>query len=155
MALLVGRHVNRIDRKGRVSVPKPFRDALQAKGGFAGVFAYPLFKEPAIESCGEEFMNRLAESLDELKMFSDDQDELAAALLESAHQLAFDPEGRITLPSDLIDHAGIEGDALFVGRGGRFQIWKPETYQEHRGEVFERLKARGATLALSRSGEDR
>jgi len=48
MALLVGRHTNKIDKKGRVSVPKSFRVSF-AKQDFNGVYAYPLFKFPAIE----------------------------------------------------------------------------------------------------------
>lgn len=149
MPLLVGRHVNRIDRKGRVSVPKPFRDALLNEGApFAGIYAFPLFKAPAVEACGEEFMKRVAESLDDLDLFSDEQDELASVILESAHALPFDPEGRIILPAELIEHAGITEEAMFVGRGGRFQIWKPDTYHEHRDGAFSRAKSRGATLTL-------
>lgn len=155
MALLVGRHVNKIDRKGRVSVPKPFRDALATAGSeFAGLYAYPLFKVPAIEACGEDFMTRLAESLDDLDMFSDDQDDLASVLLESAHPLPFDPEGRVVLPADLLDHAGLEGQAFFVGRGARFQIWNPDIYQANRGQAFERARSRGATLRLRPREDD-
>jgi MraZ protein len=150
MPLLVGRHLNKIDRKGRVSVPKVFRDALQAQGaeGGNGVYVYPLFKAPGLEACGEEFMQRIAMSLDELDMFSNEQDELASVLLESAHMLAFDPEGRIVLPAELTDHAGIDGEALFVGRGHRFQIWNPETYRADRAEAIARARQRGATLSL-------
>ncbi len=158
MPVLVGRHVNRIDRKGRVSVPKTFRDFLQAQGGaFLGVYAYGLINEPGIEGCGEPFMARLAESVEQFGMFSDDHDEFALALLESAHQLPFDPEGRITLPAELVEHAGLAAEVLFVGRGGRFQIWNPSTYQQHRNELIDRLRSRGATLKLTRrrrSGDD-
>jgi MraZ protein len=156
MPLLVGKHVNKIDRKGRVSVPKVFRDALltQSAAGFSGVYAYPLFKAPAIEACGEEFMQRIAQSLDDLDMFSDEQDELASVLLESAHTLPFDPEGRVVLPAELISYAGIDGDALFVGRGVRFQIWSPAAYEQHRGGAIERARSRGATLTLRRPVEE-
>jgi len=147
MALFVGRHVNRIDKKGRVSVPKPFRAALQSVGSQI-LFAYPLFKHQAIEACDEVFMARLSASLDDLDMFSDEQDDLAAIVLENAHALNFDPEGRIALPKELADHAGIATDAVFVGRGARFQIWAPKAYEANRAMAFERAKARGATLRL-------
>ncbi len=147
MALFVGRFVNKIDKKGRVSVPKPFRDAF-ANQSFAGLFAYPLFKSPAIEACDEAFMARLSESLDDLDMFSDEQDDLAAVILENAHSLSFDPEGRIVLPEELLFHAGIATQAVFVGRGARMQIWEPETYAEHAKKSFERARSRGATLRL-------
>ncbi len=151
MALFVGRHVNKIDKKGRVSVPKTFRAALQAQGS-AVVYAYPLFKHAAIEACGEAFMERLSASLDDLDMFSDEQDDLAAVVLENAHALSFDPEGRVILPKELGDHAGLSGEAVFVGRGGRFQIWAPAAYEANRGTAFERARASGATLKLRPSG---
>lgn len=154
MPVLVGRHVNRIDRKGRVSVPKTFRDYLQAQGGFLGAYAYGLINEPGIEGCGESFMTRVAESVERLGMFSDDHDEFALALLESAHQLPFDPEGRITLPAELVEHAGLQAEVLFVGRGSRFQIWNPSTYQQHRNELVDRLRSRGATLKLAPAAEE-
>ncbi len=153
MTLFVGRHVNKIDSKGRVSVPKPFRAALQAQGSQI-VYAYPLFKHAALEACGEAFMSRLSASLDDLDMFSDEQDDLAAIVLENAHPLGFDPEGRITLPKDLLDHAGIAEQIAFVGRGARFQIWEPKAYQANRAMAFERARARGATLKL-RAGDNR
>jgi len=155
MALLVGRHVNKIDRKGRVSVPKMFRDALsQQNDGLPSLYVYPLFKVPAIECCGEAVMGRISDSLDDLDMFSDDQDDLASVLLESAHPLPFDPEGRVVLPAELMEHADMQGEAFFVGRGARFQIWSPETYRAHRGQAFERARARGATLRLRRPEDE-
>jgi MraZ protein len=149
MALLVGRHLNKIDKKGRVSVPKPYREAVLAEG-FAGVYIYPYFKYPALEGAGEAFMQRISASLeDNLELFSDAQEDLAAITLENTCQLAFDPEGRISLPAELCQHAGLDGQALFVGRGSRFQIWSPDAYHEHRGGALERAKATGATLQLS------
>ncbi len=158
MPLLVGKHVNKIDRKGRVSVPKLFRDGLRAaasESSFAGVYAFPLFKSPAMEVCGEAFMTRVAESVDDLDLFSDEQDDMASVILESAHALPFDPEGRVVLPAELLEHAGISGEAMFVGRGGRFQVWDPETYRAHSKQAFERARARGATLPLKPVGSSK
>ena len=149
MALLVGRHLNKIDKKGRVSVPKPFREAFLAKG-FMGVFVYPYFKYPALEGTDEAFMQRVTDSLESnVDLFSEEQDDLASITLEYTFKLAFDPEGRVSLPAELCEHAGLKGEALFIGRGSRFQIWSPELYREHRGGAFERAKAKGATLTLS------
>jgi len=149
MALLVGRHLNKIDKKGRVSVPKPFRAAMIDQG-FAGIYIFPYFQSPALEGAGEAFMQRLTESLeDNLDLFSEKQEDLAAITLESTHQLAFDPEGRVSLPPELREHAGLLGEALFVGRGSRFRIWAPDAYALHSGEQLTRAKAKGVTLTLS------
>ena len=94
MAALIGRHINKIDKKGRVSVPKPFRDAL-ADQDFQGVYAFPSFKHAAVEICGDSFIQRIITSLDDLELFSDDQDDLASTILGNSHQLAYDTEGRI------------------------------------------------------------
>ena len=147
MALFVGRHINRIDKKGRVSVPRPFRAAMESVESHL-LYLYPLFKASAVEACDQVFMSRLSASLDELDMFSDDQDDLAAIILESAHALNFDTEGRIQLPAEIIQHAGISTEALFVGRGARFQIWSPKIYESNRSQAFERVKARNPTLSL-------
>ncbi len=156
MALFVGKYVNKIDKKGRVSVPKPFRAAFIGQS-FSGLFVYPLFKFNAFEACGEDFMERLSDSLEDLPMFSDEQDDLSV-ILESAHRLTFDPEGRIALPKEVLKTTGITNQTLFVGRGRRFQIWQPQAYEVNRGQAFERARARGATLQLrkppKREGEE-
>ncbi len=155
MPLLLGRYVNKVDRKGRVSVPKLFRDAfMDQHSGFSGVYAYPLFKYPAIEACPETLMMRVVESLEDMAMFSEDQDDLSSVLTESTVPLPFDPEGRVVLPDELIEHAGIDGEALFVGRGKAFRIWNPETYRQHRQGAFERVRDRGAILPLRREPEE-
>lgn len=152
MPFMVGRYVNKIDRKGRVSVPKSFRDFLaQQSSEFAGIYAYPHFKMPAIEACGETVMKQLADSIDDLDMFSDDQDDLVSIVLESAHPLPFDPEGRIVLPAELLDHGTLSGEALFVGRGARFAIWNPAAFAEHQRQAFARARNNGATMRLRRS----
>ena len=93
-------------------------------------------------------MQRLNDSLEDIEMFSDDQDDLNTVILENAHSLAFDPEGRIVLPKDLLEGAGITDQVLFAGVGGRIRIWDPEAYAEHCGPAIERLRKRGATLRL-------
>ncbi|MBT4750226.1 MAG: division/cell wall cluster transcriptional repressor MraZ [Rhodospirillaceae bacterium] len=152
MAALFGRHVNKIDRKGRVSVPKPFRDAMTDQQ-FTGVHVFPSFKYAAIEALTEAFFNRVVGSLDNLDLFSDDQDDLAT-IVENTHALPYDTEGRVILPKSLLEHANLTSEAAFVGRGGRFLIWEPGAYDRQRNRAFERARARGATLPLNSSGGD-
>jgi len=147
MALFVGRHVNKIDKKGRVSVPKRFRATLQARG-MMSLYVYPLFKQNALEACDEAFMGRLSQSLDDLDLFSDEQNDLASVILANAHELSFDPEGRIMMPHELANFVGLKSEAVFVGQGPRFQIWEPSAFDRYSSIAFERAKTRGATLKL-------
>ena len=153
MPLLVGKYVNKIDSKGRVSVPKPFRENFKNQS-FIGLYAYPSFKTNAIEACSEEFMARLSQSLEDLDLFSEEHDDLAAIILENAFPIPFDPEGRIVLTKELRDHAGILNNVAFVGRGVGLQIWNPKSYETKRATAFERARAKGATLKLRRQSNN-
>ena len=153
MPLLVGEHTNRIDRKGRVSVPKQFRDYLEGKGGFPGVYVYPSPKLATIEGCHEERMKQIADSLDDLDLFSEKQNDLAILVLGRAHALPFDPEGRVVLPAALVDYAGLNGEAMFVGCGYTFQIWNPATYEPLRDQRAEEYREQGGSLPLRRLTE--
>lgn len=147
MGLFVSTFVNRIDRKGRVSVPATFRAALQGQS-FHGVFLFPSLRRPAVEGCGAEFMERLSASVDAFDLFSDRRDEFSAVMFAEAHQLPFDGEGRVVLAEPLLTHAGITEEAAFVGTGRTFQIWNPTTFRQHAEEVRRRALSEGATLPV-------
>jgi MraZ protein len=152
MALFLGTFVNKLDRKGRVSVPAPFRAALAGET-FQGIVAFPSFKHPALQCCGMDFMHELSGGVRELALFSDAQDDLAATIFAESRQLPFDPEeGRIVLPTSLIEHAGLGEAAAFVGMGPVFEIWNPETNERHKAEARQRARDKGLTLQLPREG---
>ena len=147
MALFLSTFVNKVDRKGRVSVPASFRTAL-APSGFAGIVVYRSFIHPCAEGCGLDFMERLSASTETLDLFSAEQEDLSALIFADARQLAWDPEGRVVLPEDLIAHAGIGESASFVGKGQTFQLWEPEAYRAHEAEIRARALRNRPTLPL-------
>ena len=150
MTLLIGRHSNKIDKKGRVSVPKPFRDTF-AREDFSGVYVYPSIRFNAIEACGATYFRKLTHRLDDsLEMFSPEQDDLLVAILDNAHALPFDPEGRVVMPAELLEMAGIKAEARFVGRADYFQIWDPKSHEEHRHQGLNQARARAVTLPARR-----
>lgn len=144
LALFLSTFTNKVDRKGRVSVPHPFRTALTGQN-FNGIIAFRSFKLPALEACGIDRMEELSRRIDALPEFSEDRDALASVLAD-AQQLAFDGEGRVVLPEGLCQHAGITEAACFVGLGPSFQIWEPQRFEAHREEMRERARRQGATL---------
>lgn len=150
MALFLGSYANKVDRKGRVSVPAQFRAALAGQV-FNGIVAFPSFKEPAIEAFSESDMARLAESLEQLDQFSQEREDLSLIFANSL-QIGFDGEGRVVLPQAFADHAGITDTALFVSAVDHFQIWSPDTYARKKNGARERLQSRGATLRVRPSG---
>ena len=144
MAVFLSTYVNKIDRKGRVSVPAAFRATLipiSAKG----IVAYPAVKLAAIEASGLDRAEDLSRRIDRLPELSDERDALSA-ILGDLRPLDFDGEGRIVLPTDLARHASLSNTAVFVGRGPTFQIWEPERFRQHQEEMRARIRERGLTL---------
>ena len=153
MTLLIGRYVNKIDKKGRISVPKPFRDIFVHEN-FSGVYVYPSIRFNTIEACGESYFRALTQRLDDsLEKFSPEQDDLLIAILDNAHALPFDPEGRVVIPTELLEMGNISEEARFVGRADYFQIWDPKSHEEHRHHGLSQARARAVTLPARRGPE--
>ncbi|MCK5575925.1 MAG: hypothetical protein KAI28_08910 [Sphingomonadales bacterium] len=138
MLLFLSTTTNKVDKKGRVSVPAAFRAQLPADG-YQGIVVYESLKYNCIEGADLGFMERITDSINgDFGLYSDAHEALANSILGGAHQLSFDPEGRILLPKDLLTYAGIDNEATYVGLGKSFQIWKPSAYLEHKAQFKQR-----------------
>ncbi len=151
MAVFLSTFANRVDKKGRVSVPATFRAALDQERS-SGVILYPSFKHPCLEGCGDERIEQIAESIDALDAFSEEAENLQTILADSV-RLTVDGDGRIMLPKDLADFAGMTETAMFVGLGKSFQIWEPAAFEDHRQAARRRARDNGATLRIVKSGD--
>lgn len=138
-------YINKIDRKGRVSIPATFRPHLIGKS-FQGVVVFPAFRSPALECRSWEQMEELSASVDALPEFSAERDALAAAIFGSSVPLSFDPEGRINLPAHLAKHANLGAEAAFVGMGKSFQIWEPAAFKLFQKDAREKVAREGITV---------
>jgi MraZ protein len=153
MTHFLGTHQNRLDAKGRVSVPAPFRAALRqdrennGNGHGAQLVLRPSHKHPCIEAWPAEAFTALAEPLERFDVFSEEHDDLASTLYADAYPVETDKEGRIVLPDPLIAHAGLGESVVFMGLGRIFQIWEPQAAERRRAEARERARTRGLTLA--------
>ena len=130
MALFLSTFTNKLDSKGRVSVPSQFRTAL-VNPEFSGVVVYESFVNGCIEGCDIDRIRKIADSIDNLDPFSEDRDALATALLGGSFQLSIDADGRVILPESLLKKAKIKGTVVFVGKGPTFEIWQPEKFEEY------------------------
>lgn len=144
MALFLSTYLNRIDKKGRVSVPATFRPALTAPD-FSGFVAFPSVKLAALECCSYARMQEMSDRHDTLPQFSEQHENLALYFSE-AQLLAFDGEGRISLTETLCRHAGITDTVAFVGNGKTFQMWEPQQLTARNAEVRLRAKRDGLIL---------
>lgn len=146
MGLFLSTTINKVDKKGRISVPSGFRSALSSDV-FHGVILFKSYTQNALEGVGMDAMQSMASRIDHaFPFFSDDHDELATVLFGESVQLAFDGDGRITLPSDLAEFAGIKDKVAFVGLGQKFQIWNPDIFEARKKKARESVQSKKITL---------
>ena len=143
MARFTSTVVNKVDKKGRVSVPATFRAALEQLGGNI-VYLRMDESNGCLEGLSEVFMSDIEERINALDIHSEEREAFEQTYFGASHKLVVDPEGRIVLPRELTEFAGIGEQASFVGLSTRFQVWHPPRLTEHRKGSANRLK--GKTL---------
>lgn len=153
MALFLSTYTNKIDKKGRVSIPAPFRSVLQTQH-FNGVIAYPSFVYDCIEACGMDRIEKLSETIDLMDPYSEERDAFAASILGGSQQLQLDETGRVLLPKELIDFAKLDEQAVFIGKGQTFEIWSPKAFEAYSAKARDLAKQRRGSLSFSRKTEE-
>ena len=136
--MFLSTYENKLDKKGRVSVPASFRSHL-SNLGYNGVICYPSFNNSSIEACSQDRIEKISSAIDSLNPFEEKRDYFATSILAESINLQFDSEGRVIFPEKLLQHAKIKNNFLFVGLGKTFQIWEPGNFDKFR--AFARKKA--------------
>ncbi|MCI0598043.1 MAG: division/cell wall cluster transcriptional repressor MraZ [Beijerinckiaceae bacterium] len=130
---------NRLDAKGRVSIPANFR-AVLARDGYEGLYAYPSIDVEALDCGGHALVREIDELLESFSPYSDERNLFSTALLGTSENLKIDSEGRVILTDTLKAFAGITSEVTFVGKGNKFQIWEPSRFRAHLEEARVRVR---------------
>ena len=136
--MFLSSYENKLDKKGRVSVPASFRSYLSSLG-YSGFIAYPSFNHEALEACSQDRIEKLSNTIDSLNPFEEKRDFFATSVLSESVSLQFDSEGRVLILDKLLNHAKIKNNILFIGLGKTFQIWDPKSFEKFK--VVARKKA--------------
>ncbi len=129
MPLFTSTYTNKVDKKGRVSIPAAFRATLPAKD--QSITVLPSLVSKAIDGFDYQYLGEISNRLSNFDMITTPRRPLdpAAKILSRSLTISFDGDGRIVLPQELMKHAGITDRAVFVGFGRTFQILSPEEYE--------------------------
>ena len=130
--------VNRIDAKGRVSVPAHFRTVVQQRG-YSELYAIRQLDVPALDVGGLDLLDRYEERMKLEDPFLQTADDMSFFVHGDGAFLKLDQDGRITVTDFIREHTGISSEVAFVGRGNFFQIWEPEKLRAYGAEVRARL----------------
>ena len=126
-------------------MPASYRSYLSSMG-YNGVVCYPSFNNPSIEACSQNRIEKLSDSIDSLNPFEEKRDIFATSVLADSINLQFDTEGRVSLPSKLLEHAKIKEKMVFVGQGKTFQIWEPKLFEKFKTQARKKANLHRASL---------
>ncbi|WP_298821352.1 division/cell wall cluster transcriptional repressor MraZ [uncultured Roseibium sp.] len=140
MAGFVSHYTNRLDAKGRVSIPAPFRSVL-ARDGFEGLYCIKSSHCDAVDAGGNELLAQIEATSEAFAKLSPDHDALAVALFGASENPRIDGDGRMTISDMIRDHTGISDQVTFVGLKYKFQIWEPNKFREYSAEAQKRALA--------------
>lgn len=143
---------NKVDAKGRVSLPSDYRAIVKELS--TEIVCYRSLSAPCIEGCLEDTLDKLATEIENsTDFFSETQDNLTNLIFGDAKRFPFDSTGRIVLTDKLLQHAGITDAAVFVGKGRKFQIWSSENWAREEARIRAEVLKNRPVLKQNREAE--
>ncbi|MGX5665158.1 division/cell wall cluster transcriptional repressor MraZ [Rhizobium daejeonense] len=133
---------NRIDAKGRVSVPAVFRSVL-AQRDIQELYCFQDFVFPAISVGGLDVLERYERQIANEDPFSREGNEMSLLVHGGGVFMKLDAEGRLMVTDFIRDFTGITTEVCFVGRSDHFQLWQPQAFQEVQAAAREERRLRG------------
>lgn len=122
--MFMGQYSHSLDEKGRLTVPSKFRESLGlqfvvTKGLDGCLYAYPMEEWKKIET-----------KFSETPLTSKDARKFSRFFFASACEMEIDKQGRVLIPQNLRDYAGLLKDVTLAGMLNRIEIWDSKRFEE-------------------------
>lgn len=148
----VGSFEQKVDGKGRVSIPASFRRVIESSDpnwteGLRPTLniAYGEEGRPYLEGYSVDGLAEMHDKIDRMTPGSPAREVMEDLYYSCVQEFSVDDDGRIVLSQGLRDRIGLDKEALFVAKGTRFEIWDPETHREMRAsKTRDFLQSQGA-----------
>jgi MraZ protein len=116
---------NKVDAKGRVSLPAPWRKVLEARGADGYVVFVPGFRQKGcLEGYAPDAFEEIARNIERMHPADQRRINLERRVMGQAAPVQIDETGRLALPGQMRARYGLSGEAVFVGMGDRFELWE-------------------------------
>jgi len=148
MATFVGRFENKVDAKGRMSVPSRFRAEIERQKDYRGIVVARSADAGALDACDYLRITEVSAALDDPELYNPKDRFEAENVISTSSLLPFDENGRVLVPQDLLAATAIAGSALFIGVGPTFQIWNPRARADFEATPFDPSKPAPPSLRL-------
>ena len=139
----IGTHFQTVDPKGRVALPSKFKRLLGPDD--QGTMVLTLGKERCLLLYPLSEWTALAEALDALPRNPAKRDAIRS-ISDHTTELEIDSHGRLTIPREFLDKAGIERDVAIVGSLRYVEVWGRSEFERGRearrmaaGEILDQL----------------
>lgn len=152
-----GESVHKVDQKGRVSVPAPFRRVLEEgdpdwteglNPNFVIIYGRP--GRACLEGYSIRAVGEIDDMIAQLPRFSPEREIIERFINTRSVYAQVDENGRMILPAKLREMIGLEGEALFAGMGDKFQIWTPEGFAADEARMAEKIAGEDPLELLDR-----
>ncbi len=146
-----GESVHKVDQKGRVSVPAPFRRVLEEgdpdwteglNPNFVIIYGRP--GRPCLEGYTIRAIGEIDDQIAKLPRFSPEREMIERFINTRSVYAQVDENGRMVLSAKLREMAGLDDEALFAGMGDKFQVWTPDGFAADEARIQGQIAAMGA-----------
>lgn len=131
-----GEFHQKVDTKGRVSIPATFRRVVEkADPDWSDgkrpnlIIVYGLTSQSSLDCYTVEAIDDIDDRIDQMQPGSPQRKMLERIYHGHSLETQIDEDGRIVLPARLRDKIALDTEAFFIASGDHFEIWKPDTYE--------------------------
>ncbi len=125
--MFLGRYEHTINGQGRTSLPAKFREELKVTGEDRLIVTN---REECLVAYPPSAWRRFVEKLKELPQADKSVIQYIRFFVSGAQECPIDKQGRILLPSNLREHAGLSKEIVFVGMMNTIEIWAGNKWEE-------------------------
>jgi len=128
MAAFIGDFTCKLDAKGRIVLPAPFKKIMVANGSDRFVVRKDLFENCLILTPFNQWESELEKIRAKLNAYKRDHNKFIRAFFKGLAEVSFDSNGRILIPRKLKNAIGADGEVILVGVDSHIEIWSDKEY---------------------------
>ena len=136
--MLFFRGINSInmDAKGRMAIPKRYREAIDEASDGQLIATIDLHSPCLLIYTIDEW-EVIERKLMSLPNMDPQSRMVQRLLLGHASEIEVDSQGRVLLPPLLRDHAKLEKNLILLGQGNKFELWSKQAWDASRPEMLD------------------
>ncbi len=128
MAAFIGDFTCKLDAKGRIVLPAPFKKIMVANGSDRFVVRKDLFENCLVLTPFNQWESELEKIRARLNAYKRDHNKFIRAFFKGLAEVSFDSNGRILIPKKLKEAIGAGSEVILVGVDSHIEIWSDKEY---------------------------